>query len=352
MTTATTSVSPPRRVRGLDSLRFFAALWVVFAHVAWLPIMANLDRAEPFERALRGLWGNLFCGVAGVMVFFVISGFCIHYPQVIGKPFHLLPFYTLRFLRIGIPLAAAVGICWVIGYNIRGFSNAILWSLYAELIYYALYPLVLVAIRTIGWKWLLTIAWAGAAFVILQNPAAGDYHVNTVRLTWLLGLPCWLMGCRLAEQVAKEMSLPETDRPTAVNVWPLRGIAWGISSLANFLRFHSPLGYPWTLNFFAIFAKFWIHQEIRRYAVRPPKRLFEWAGSWSYSIYLVHMPISAVLMKLIGPDPEFYAVAGYALLPLVLLGSYLFFLVVEKPGHWVAREASRAVGRAIGVSSQ
>ncbi len=345
MTPSPTTLLPPRRIRGLDSLRFFAALWVVFAHVAWLPIMANLDRAEPFERALRGLWGNLFCGVAGVMVFFVISGFCIHYPQVIGKPFRLLPFYTLRFLRIGIPLGAAVGICWVIGYNIRGFSNKILWSLYAELIYYAIYPLVLVAIRTIGWKWLLTLAWGGAAFVILQNPGAGDYHVNSVRLTWLLGLPCWLMGCRLAEQVAGEMSLPAADRPKALNIWPLRGVAWGTSALASYLRFHTPLGYPWTLNFFAIFAKFWIHQEIRRYAVRPPKRLFEWAGSWSYAIYLMHMPIAAVFMKLIGPDPEFYAVAGYALLPIVLLGSYLFFLLVEKPGHWVARAASKSVGK-------
>jgi peptidoglycan/LPS O-acetylase OafA/YrhL len=205
----------PGRVRGLDSLRFFAALWVVFAHVSWLPVMATLDRAEPFERALRGLWGNLFCGVAGVMVFFVISGFCIHYPQVIGKPFKLLPFYTLRFLRIGIPLGAAVVICWIIGYNIRGFSNAILCSLYAELIYYAIYPLVLVAIRTIGWKWLMTIAWVGAGFVILLNPSAGDYHVNAVRLNWLLGFPCWLMGCRLAEQAAKEMSLPESEQPEA-----------------------------------------------------------------------------------------------------------------------------------------
>ena len=336
-------VQPPRRVRGLDSLRFFAALWVVFAHVAWLPIMANLDRAEPFERALRGLWGNLFCGVAGVMVFFVVSGFCIHYPHVTGKKFQLLPFYTLRFLRIGIPLAGAVGLCWLIGYNVRGYSNKILWSLYAELIYYAIYPVVLLAIRSIGWKWLMAIAWAGAAYVVLQNPSAGDYHVNGWRLTWLLGLPCWLMGCRLAEQVAKEMAMPEAERPKAFNVWPLRGAAWGTSAVASFLRFHTPLGYPWTLNFFAIFAKFWIHQEIRRYAVRPPKRIFEWAGAWSYSIYLMHMPVAAVVMKLIGPDPQSYAVFGYLLVPLVLLGSYAFYLIVERPGHWLARSASKLV---------
>ncbi len=187
----------------------------------------------------------------------------------------------------------------------------------------------------------MAVAWGGAAVVILMNPAAGDYHVNTIRLTWLLGLPCWLMGCRLAEQVAHEMSLPASERPRPFNVWPLRGTAWLTSSFASFLRFHSPLGYPWTLNFFAIFAKYWIHQEIRRYALRPPLRVFEWAGSWSYSIYLMHIPIAAAIMAFIGPDPEFYSVFGYLILPLVLGGSYLFYLLVEWPAHLFARWASR-----------
>ncbi len=337
----------PNRVRGLDSIRFFAALWVVFAHVAWFPPAASLDRAVPFERMLSGVWGNLFCGVAGVMVFFVVSGFCIHYPQAIGKPFRLLPFYTLRFLRIAIPLGASLGVCALIGLNLRGFSTKILWSLYAELIYYALYPLVLWAISRLGWRWVMTIAWAGAAAVVLYNPSAGDYHVNGVRLTWLLGLPCWLMGCRLAEEVAKEMALPESARPPVGRIWPLRGGAWLGSVAAVFLRFQTPIGYPWTLNFFALFAKFWIGREIRRYALRPPKRIFEWAGGWSYSIYLMHIPVSAVVMKLIGPDPEFYATFGYAVLPLVLLGSYVFYLVIERPGHWLARQSSLLVTRLI-----
>ncbi len=342
MTAATPQhVQAPRRVRGLDSLRFFAALWVVFAHVPWFPPVAALDRSEPLQRALIGIWGNLFCGVAGVMVFFVVSGFCIHYPHAIGKRFQLLPFYTLRFLRIGIPLVASLGVCAWVGFSLRYFSTKILWSLYAELIYYAIYPLVLVALRSIGWRWLMAIAWIGAAAVVFTHPATADYHANGVKLTWILGFPCWLMGCRLAEQVGKEMALPESERPRAFSVWPLRGTAWAAGSFASVLRFHSPLGYPWTLNFFAIFAKFWIHQEIRRYAVRSPKRIFEWAGTWSYSIYLMHMPVSTAVMKFIGPDSEFYFTFGFAVLPLVLTGSYIFYLFAERPGHLLARCASK-----------
>lgn len=64
------------------------------------------------------------------------------------------------------------------------------------------------------------------------------------------------------------------------------------------------------------------------------------------------MLASAVIMKLIGPNPEFYAAAGYAMLPLVLIVSYDFFLVVEKPGHLVARYASKVMDNAVNKFSR
>lgn len=329
----------PRRVRGLDSLRFFAALWVVLAHIPWFPPILLLNRSEPFQRLLAGLWGNLFNGVSGVIVFFVISGFCIHYPQAIGKKFELLPFYTLRFLRIGIPLLAAIGFYWLIGGNVSAYSDKILWSLYAELIYYAAYPLILVILPIVGWRRLMGFAWVGAALVVLQNPAAGDYHANGIKLTWLLGFPCWLIGCHLAKQVTSEAFAPNTKRISSTAIWPLRGLAWGLGSLAGILRFHTPLGYPWTLNFFAVFAGLWIRREIGRSVEKAPKRVFEWAGSWSYSIYLMHIPIFALILKFADVSP----LLNWAALPLVLAGSYIFYLLIEKPGHWLARRAHHAV---------
>ncbi len=46
-------------------------------------------------------------------------------------------------------------------------------------------------------------------------------------------------------------------------------------------------------------------------------------------------------MAFIGPDPEFYSVFGFFILPLVLGGIYLFYLLVEWPAHLFARWASR-----------
>ena len=44
-------------------------------------------------------------GVAAVIVFFVISGLCVHYPYARSGHCPLPSFFARRFLRIGIPLA-------------------------------------------------------------------------------------------------------------------------------------------------------------------------------------------------------------------------------------------------------
>jgi peptidoglycan/LPS O-acetylase OafA/YrhL len=59
------------RVKGLDQLRFIMAVIVLIGHGA-LPIFENT--------IMRGIAGNAFVGVAAVMVFFMLSGFVIHYP--------------------------------------------------------------------------------------------------------------------------------------------------------------------------------------------------------------------------------------------------------------------------------
>ena len=68
------------RIRGLDSIRFIAALIVVFGHGAFLDLSAWLDHERMPGRLLVGIYNNLFAGQAAVIVFFLVSGFCIHYP--------------------------------------------------------------------------------------------------------------------------------------------------------------------------------------------------------------------------------------------------------------------------------
>src|ERR1700680_1198420 len=63
----------------ISSLRFVLAIWVVAGHYG-LPIF----REGPKERlswAVRALFNNSINGPAAVTIFFVISGFCIHFPN-------------------------------------------------------------------------------------------------------------------------------------------------------------------------------------------------------------------------------------------------------------------------------
>ncbi len=57
------------RVPGLDTLRFFCALWVVFAHIPPFPTNQFLGKDNLLELAVRGVLKNLFCGPAAVTVF-------------------------------------------------------------------------------------------------------------------------------------------------------------------------------------------------------------------------------------------------------------------------------------------
>jgi peptidoglycan/LPS O-acetylase OafA/YrhL len=79
------------RVKGLDQLRFIMAVIVLIGHGA-LPEFQNV--------VVRGVLGNSFVGIAAVMVFFILSGFVIHYPYATGeKKIKIIEFYFRRQLN-------------------------------------------------------------------------------------------------------------------------------------------------------------------------------------------------------------------------------------------------------------
>jgi peptidoglycan/LPS O-acetylase OafA/YrhL len=67
------------RVQGLDSIRF-SALVVVLFHFGLISRSYLGTDPRGLAAVSRGILGSLFDGPAAVIVFFVISGFCIHFP--------------------------------------------------------------------------------------------------------------------------------------------------------------------------------------------------------------------------------------------------------------------------------
>jgi peptidoglycan/LPS O-acetylase OafA/YrhL len=301
------------------------------AHCGIPPFLTGIDKSNPLAFLINGIYANLWAGPSAVIIFFVISGFCIHYPQANQSKIKNLPVYFLRrYLRIGIPLITAILLSRspLIKLDMPLFSDSILWSLVAELIYYGIYPLILKLHRqfNISWEKIVLASFITALLVATTNPGADGYPVFGIGLNWLLGLPCWLLGVQLAEKVASD------NGPRPDHIWHWRMTIWATSTILSILRFHSPIGYPWTLNFFAILVALWLLQEIRYYKHNTPPKLLEWAGKWSYSLYLIHTLAQKAWLTI----PHINL--GYSLnwatnMLFLLLCSYAFAVLVEFPSH-------------------
>src|SRR5882724_9605878 len=196
------------RVSGLDSIRFVCAMWVFFGHGAAPPLVDALGRDSHIALVVRGLYNNIWSGLSAVIVFFVISGFCIHYPFAeTSKRLNLLEFYSRRFFRLLIPVAVAIPLSHALGVKLLLFQESVLWSLLAELIYYVIYPALLAARHACrSWTPIILGSYVVSYAIVLTNPRTVDFTSYGMALCWLAGLPCWLLGCALAESVRQGSS--------------------------------------------------------------------------------------------------------------------------------------------------
>jgi len=137
-------------VAGLDTLRLIAAAWVCCSHGARAPLSEMLSGQGTFGAILGGLNNGIFNGVAAVMMFFVISGFVIHRINVGRERLDIAGHYARRITRIAPPLLAIYLICALLGSLYAGVLREVLWSVYSEIAYYALYPLLFILYRRFG----------------------------------------------------------------------------------------------------------------------------------------------------------------------------------------------------------
>lgn len=323
------------RILPISSIRFVLATWVVLSHFP-LPILLD-HQSVGVLRVLRAAIGAAFNGPAAVIVFFVVSGFCIHFPNRKGLQVQSWKLYfARRYLRTLIPMIAALALATPLQVPFGLFTDSILWSLLCEEIYYFIYPGLLALRDRMGWRYLMVLAWSLAFLIVLTNPHAPIYPAYGAGFNWILGLPCWLMGCRLAERLEAFYALPVS----AQQIWAWRGAVWMLSSLALILRFHTPIGYPWTLNLFAVFATLWIEREIRYFRNRRAS-WFENLGEATYSIYLTHFSSGALARMLLFSTVLVPGVMWLWSMLLCAGVAALFYWVVERPAHRFARRFSQ-----------
>lgn len=323
------------RLEGLDALRGLCALVVVLGHVN-LPSGGN----GGLEGMVRFLFRILSNGPAAVIVFFVVSGLCIHLPQASGRPLHVPTFYLRRSIRIGLPIAVGWLLAWSAG-CLPAF-NGVLWSLVCEAIYYLLYPFLRILAIRFGWPAVLGASVLGALTVLASDPGAQAYPQFGYSLTWILGLPVWIFGCMLAESLVGDSS-----RGSMPKLWASRGAIFVSSALAIVLQWKLDrwaVGYPWTMTAFGVVAWWWLGQELRHLKVSPPPRWLDVAGLASYSVYLVHPVVIHFGWLLLGKQSGSTLWFRFCLVAGSLAAGLLFYLAVERPSHRLA--ASRDLRKA------
>lgn len=329
----------------LDALRFILAFWVTIGHFGVFPLFAGVDPVTRFGHFLERGWSSLVWGVPAVIGFFVISGFCIHLPFRHDEPFPVGRYYARRYIRILVPVAAAILISRLLGdrHPIIGSHsilwNSVLWSLACEEIYYAVYPLARFLRYRSSWGMLLVPTFlVGAVLAALRPEALDGSALGTIEAAVIL-FPVWLLGCVLAEQSDHLIAVESTWV-----IWRWRFLAWFGSWICERLHFREKIPLTELVLWFGILTYFWIKKELAYSKVHHPWAPLVSAGLWSYSLYLMHPPAMTFLKKL--PLPSLGYILDWSLsMVFVLAIAYFFYLLVERPSHRLARSIMVIAGK-------
>ena len=357
-------------LNGLDGLRGLAILAVYVFHGLWPSFGTDAPAWGGWHRAAPLPWRDLILlpaelGWAGVAVFFVVSGFCIHLTHQRSGERGFGGFFLRRFFRIYPPYLVAVlffalvfagtrldlhvrhnldqlvsHLLLIHNYLGPGFLygiNPALWSIGVEVQLYLLYPALLWLVGKIGWTGALRLI---AGIEITLRLAFGCYAPGDPARLWLLGDPflywfSWALGAWLCERWRRGEDLPLATTP--ISLWA------GLAVVSYFFSFTYGFGFLlWALATTALLARLLNGDLAAPFLTGVTLRRI---GIISYSIYLLHQP----LLNLVGTSVfRGWTAFGLCLvaLPALLFLSWLFYCLVERPsiavGKWIERRITRS----------
>lgn len=345
-----------RQVPGLDGLRGLAALYVVLFH-------CRLYTFRGYPNSTAPAWLDvLMFGRLAVVFFLVLSGFSL----AISPARHgwrsggVAAFLRRRAWRILPPYWAALAMSLVISWALVPAShfgpptgasilvyglvaqdvvhaptpNGAFWSIAVEAELYVLFPLLLLVRRRFGAVALAACATLPVIALGLTaahaNPVEGDnrlaVHLAPVFVAGVIGAGVVVASDRVrrlpwawfALLAAAPVVLLGFRRGT---VWTVQHYFWvdlAVAPAMTMLVAAVATGRPGAL--------------VRLLSTRPFRAL----GDFSYSLYLIHLPLVMVVIRRVAPRvvapgmPTFCLTLALAL-PASVLGAWLFSRVFEMP---------------------
>ncbi|WP_439697062.1 acyltransferase family protein [Mucilaginibacter sp. AW1-7] len=318
----------PRHNHAIDMLRFFAALGVALFHLN----QAITTQDNWYRHTVRH-------GSLGVPVFFVVSGYCIILSAQNGG--NTWDFLRRRFFRIypaywvslAVVLAAAFFQKLYIGSNAVHFLPRNPAGVVTAI---TLTTAPLSSTPTINWVyWSLTCELLFYLVVSLTLP------FDKKRMIY------FLTGISLLSALIPEQ---HTGLLFFLDHWPAFGMGISIYYLfgsANLLSWCRATGLT-LINLFGLWSKFGTHPEYIAVAlvafglimlsnkIKVPANRFASWGQYSYSVYLIHVPVGVFILGLfeaeaIKQHPFYNLVYDLSVFTLIAILARVMFTRVEVP---------------------
>ena len=394
----------PRKVPNLVSigvLRGVAALWVLLYHARgfYLRIPSCewpvYEFNNPQNSAVFVLDQFLGFGWTGVPLFFVLSGFCVHAPNVGVDRLNIHVYLARRFLRIWPPFAfasllggaislfmkvdsplnTALNTCLHLVFWIWLFSpldptnhalNAVFWSVVVEVHLYLLYAFLFLSIRRfgLGRVCLLFVLIGFTYHIAVGFLATGVPSILAPHSFAIARFGEWLLGAWIAELVLNDKGANDFCKK------PLFAVAgFVLILLFCFLSRMTPSPYTFELIASLGFSALIIFLVSRELAYRDQSKDHQKSGLLTrvgvllgercYSLYLLHYPCIATVGFLamrfqVVNGHDYNSIAGTPIWLAVTLSGVLFAFIVteiayrliELPSHHLARVASKRLAAA------
>ncbi len=354
-----------KHIQILDGFRGIAILGVFLYHC--------LGASFGYDHLAWGRWVSDFSapwtflvllpctlGWAGVAVFFVVSGFCIHLSFLKGaandwrgyfvrRLFRIYPPYLLSVLffacvfppsRLGFhshadwfQLAGHLLLLQNLDYRLFYGISGVFWSVGVEVQLYLIYPLLLAMVRKIGWNRTLLALCILESLLRAANDAVNVVAGHSISAL-LAGSPfcywfSWAIGAALADAFVHKRPLPFRSVPLI----PVAALAIA----TTFIRILNSFDFLFFALLTAGILARSLHQENspgdRRFFAVHLRNL----GICSYSFYLLHQPLIFAWGGALKTAPilahrhllAFACCAG--IYPLIYALSRLYYRAIEAP---------------------
>lgn len=320
-----------RKILAIEAIRGFAAIYVVLGHIVLLFQPQQFYPNKSF--LIKTLFGY---GHEAVILFFIVSGFSIHYSSSCNlrswksikdylfkrfRRIYPLFFISLLFALIVLFVLHNNGMKSTFVRNILSFlfltdiskgsicnpisSNPPIWSLSYEVIYYLLYPILIQCFHKYGFKKVLNTSFLiSLLFSLFCAVGYANHLANVFQLYWI-----WVAGAVLAEYKMKEIKF---------NISGIKGLIFAFLAFALTLeKAFIYRDYIWAFFFLLVISLYFIPQKYDNQQNRFIGLVFLFIAILiNYGFTLTEIVYHKSLLKLILPS-------------IFILGSLVSFVKTE-----------------------